>query len=85
MGLPGAYGGRRVANEAIDTRVGLSHMQSLGTRFAVGEPLAFVHAADLASAERAVAQLQAACTISEDHAGHPAWRATPEVLGYVAA
>ena len=77
-------GGRTQANGAIDARVGLSHVQPLGTHFAVGEPMAFVHAADVASAQRAIAQLQAACTIGEagdDPKGHSAWCATPVVLG----
>lgn len=81
-------GGRTQTNGAIDVRVGLSHVQPLGTHFAVGEPMAVVHAADLATAERAIAQLQAACTIREDGhnisgfgAGHGAWCATPVVLG----
>ncbi len=76
-------GGRAKADDVIDTRVGLSHMQSLGTHFAVGEPLALVHAADLASAERAIAQLQVACTISDDDEGHHTWSATPDVMAYV--
>ena len=78
-------GGRAHADDAIDPRVGLSHMQSLGTHFAVGEPLAFVHAADMASAERAIAQLQAACTISDDYDGGHPHSAMPDVLGYVSA
>ncbi len=75
-------GGRRLAADAIDYRVGLSGVQPLGSRFAVGEPLAFVHAADRASAERAIAQLQGACTITDPEGpdGDGAFQASPCVL-----
>jgi thymidine phosphorylase len=78
-------GGRRKADDAIDNRVGISHMQPLGTRLAAGEPLAFVHAADQRSAECAIAQLQAACTISDSMEGSGVWHASPSVLGTVSA
>jgi thymidine phosphorylase len=77
-------GGRHKATDAIDPRVGLSHVQPLGTRLLAGEPLAWVHAADAASAARAVAQLQAACGITSLDGAHP-WQATPCVLGTVAS
>jgi thymidine phosphorylase len=77
-------GGRRKATDAIDPRVGLSRVQPLGTRLAADEPLAFVHAADQASAERAVAQLQAACSITDLDGASP-WQATPCVVDTVAA
>ena len=70
-------GGRRKAGDAIDWRVGLSQVAPLGQMLAAGEPLAWVHAADPASAERTVAQVQAACTISED-ASH--WQTAPSVI-----
>lgn len=73
-------GGRHRAEDAIDARVGLTHVRALGTRLAAGEPLAFVHAADLPSAERAVAQMQAACAISDDGA---VWQESPCVLDRV--
>jgi thymidine phosphorylase len=78
-------GGRRKADDAIDPRVGLSHMQPLGTRLAAGDPLAMVHAADRSSAERAIAQVQAACTISDSSPGDGAWQAAPCVLDTIAA
>lgn len=78
-------GGRRKAEDAIDSRVGLSHLQPLGTRVAVGDPLAFVHAADRSSAERAIAQLQAAYGISDSIEGNVAGQTTPCVLGTVVA
>ncbi|WP_397533961.1 thymidine phosphorylase [Roseateles sp.] len=58
-------GGRRQPGDAIDHRVGFSAMRQLGDVLAAGEPLAMVHAADAAAAERAVAALQAACEIGD--------------------
>ncbi|MCE4557617.1 thymidine phosphorylase [Roseateles cellulosilyticus] len=58
-------GGRRQAGDAIDMRVGFSQVQPLGTRFAAGEPLALVHAADEAAADRAVASYLAACSFGD--------------------
>ncbi|MCV2352116.1 thymidine phosphorylase [Paucibacter sp. Y2R2-4] len=62
-------GGRRQASDLIDPRVGFSAMRALGESVQAGEALAWVHAADQAAAERAVAQVQAACEISD--AGAP--------------
>lgn len=73
-------GGRRTAGDAIDWRVGLSQVAPLGQTLAAGEPLAWVHAADQASAERAVAQVQAACTLHEDAT---VWQATPSVISRI--
>jgi thymidine phosphorylase len=75
-------GGRRKAGDALDLRVGLSQMRQLGEHLEAGEPIVFVHAADRASAERAAAQLQEACTITD--AGLP-WLATPCVMATIAA
>lgn len=58
-------GGRRQPGDAIDHRVGFSAVRQLGDVLAAGEPLAMVHAADAAAAERAVAALQAACEIGD--------------------
>ena len=85
LSVLGLGGGRRKPEDTIDARVGLSHMQPLGTRLTVGEPLAFVHAADRPSADRAIAQLQAACTMSDWDECKGLWRATPCVLGTIAA
>lgn len=74
-------GGRRQAGDAIDLRVGLSAVHALGTPVTKGEPLAFIHAADQASAQRAVAQVQAAVHIAD--AGTP-WQAEPCVMATVA-
>jgi thymidine phosphorylase len=73
-------GGRRKASDAIDSRVGLTQVQPLGARLQAGEPIAFVHATDAASAERAVFRLQAAFTLSEETTGAPLWQPTPTVL-----
>ncbi len=74
-------GGRHKATDAIDARVGLSRVLPLGTQVSIGDSLAFVHATDTASAERAVAQLQLAYTLSEW--GTP-WRDTACILNTVA-
>ncbi|MEN9420248.1 MAG: thymidine phosphorylase [Pseudomonadota bacterium] len=58
-------GGRTRPAAAIDPRVGLSGVRALGTRVRAGEPLAWVHAADAAAAEAAVAAVSGACTIAE--------------------
>jgi len=52
-------GGRRKATDTIDIRVGLTQVQPLGTHLQKGDALAWVHAADTASAHRAVTQLLA--------------------------
>ncbi len=71
-------GGRRKAGDAIDMRVGFSAVQAVGTRFAAGEPLALVHAADEAAADRAVASYLAACTLGDADVA-----ATPMVMAEV--
>lgn len=71
-------GGRRKAGDTIDMRVGFSDVKPLGTRFAAGEPLALVHAADEAAADRAVASYLAACTLGDADVA-----ATPMVMAEV--
>jgi thymidine phosphorylase len=46
-------GGRRLASDNVDPRVGFSDFVQIGQQVQAGEPLAVVHAADAASAERA--------------------------------
>ena len=58
-------GGRVRAGEAVDPRVGLSQLLPPGTRVARGDPLAFVHAADAASAADAVQAALRACRIAD--------------------
>jgi thymidine phosphorylase len=63
-------GGRRLPGDAVDPRVGLSHLRPLGTRVQAGDALARVHAASAVAADAAVAALRAAVTI-EDVAATP--------------
>jgi len=51
-------GGRRMASDRIDHRVGFSAVMSIGQRVERGEPLAMVHAAGEPAAAAAVAALQ---------------------------
>jgi thymidine phosphorylase len=60
-------GGRRVATDTIDTRVGFAAVQPLGVELKAGDAMAVVHAADEASADRAIAAYQSACVMA-DHA-----------------
>ncbi len=50
-------GGRRVASDGVDARVGLSHILPLGTRVSAGEPLMQVHACDRDVAHAAMARI----------------------------
>lgn len=59
-------GGRRVASDKIDPRVGYAAIRPLGRKLRAGEPLAVVHAADEAAAVRAIAAYQAAVRISDE-------------------
>jgi thymidine phosphorylase len=58
-------GGRRLASDRVDPRVGLSRVIGLGTALQAGNPLAVVHAADAASADAAVRAVLAAATLAE--------------------
>jgi len=71
-------GGRRKAGDAIDMRVGFSEVKPLGTRVNAGEPLALIHAADAAAADRAIASYLAACTLGDADV-----TATPMVMAEV--
>ncbi|NPD14584.1 thymidine phosphorylase [Xinfangfangia sp. D13-10-4-6] len=59
-------GGRRHEGDRINPGVGLSDLAGLGDEVANGAALALVHAADTASAERAVAAVQQAYRIGTD-------------------
>ncbi|WHO73356.1 thymidine phosphorylase [Rhizobium sp. BT03] len=59
-------GGRRHPADRIDHRVGFSELLPLGTRVSAGEPIALVHAADDAAAQRAAAALAAHYRITEE-------------------
>lgn len=58
-------GGRRIAADPIDPRVGFAAVQPLGLAVKAGEPLALVHAADEAAAGRAIASYQAAVQVAD--------------------
>ena len=58
-------GGRRVASDAIDHRVGLSQLLGRGARADRATPLCLVHAADEASFERAATLIKSAYIPSE--------------------
>jgi thymidine phosphorylase len=74
-------GGRRQRCDAIDTRVGLSGFAAPGQRLAAGEAIAWVHAADAASAARAVSQVLAACSVADSDADTPANRNATSATG----
>lgn len=70
-------GGRRKAGDAIDMRVGFSEVKPLGTEVKAGQPLALIHAADDAAADRAIGAYLAACTLGDaDVAATPMVMAT---------
>jgi thymidine phosphorylase len=58
-------GGRRKPGDTVDPRVGLTQVLASGAEVAAGEPLAIVHAADGAAAERAVLAVQQAFTLAD--------------------
>lgn len=60
MAVVGLGGGRRDPQDGIDPAVGLDQLLPIGAEIRAGEPLAFVHARDEASAARAIAEVQAA-------------------------
>jgi thymidine phosphorylase len=57
-------GGRRVASDKIDARVGLSDLRPCGTHVVAGEPLMRVHAASQEAARVASARVTAAITFA---------------------
>jgi len=58
-------GGRRKVGEELDLSVGFSHIAPIGTRLDSDTPLAVVHAATDADAERAEDNLLAACELGD--------------------
>jgi thymidine phosphorylase len=68
----GLGGGRERQGQAIDHRVGLSEVSPIGSQLSVGQPLAWVHAADAAAAARGVGAVQAALRLSEHAVAAPA-------------
>ncbi|WP_110655432.1 thymidine phosphorylase [Salinicola halimionae] len=65
LGVVELGGGRRNAGDAIDHRVGLSHIAALGQRIEPGQPLLRIHAADRAEAEAVAQRLRHAFSLSE--------------------
>jgi len=61
----GLGGGRRVAADSIDHRVGLTDLAGKGAKAGRDRPLAIVHAKDTASAQAAAAAVQAAYTVGK--------------------
>jgi len=57
-------GGRRRADDKLDLSVGFTDIVSIGSAVDRGQPLAVVHAATEADAQRAILNLRAACTIA---------------------
>ena len=62
----GLGGGRRVAADPVDHRVGFSGMVQRGQRVEAGSPLAMVHAADAGAAKEATTRLQALVAITDE-------------------
>lgn len=62
-------GGRRLAEDRIDHRVGLSELRDAGDTINLGDPLAVIHAADEAAWQAAARTLTAAITVGrkKDH------------------
>jgi thymidine phosphorylase len=71
-------GGRRMASDHVDHRVGLTQVVGVGQRVEQGQLLARVHAADEAAAQRAEAALIKALLWADE-----AVPATPALLAYV--
>ena len=62
-------GGRRLASDQLDYRVGLSGFAELGSHVDAGTPLLFVHAADAASADEAERRVRQAISLGEQAPG----------------
>ena len=61
----GLGGGRRVASDTVDPRVGLAAVRPLGTRVQAGQALLQVHATSTVAAQAAVLAVQAAITVAD--------------------
>ncbi|KPP83363.1 MAG: thymidine phosphorylase [Rhodobacteraceae bacterium HLUCCO07] len=66
LAVVGLGGGRQVETDVIDPAVGLSDLVLLGERVDPGQPIARIHAAREADADRAGAALLAALTIADE-------------------
>ncbi|MCI0509308.1 thymidine phosphorylase [Chromohalobacter marismortui] len=65
LGVVELGGGRRNAGDAIDPRVGLSHITPLGERVEAGQPLLRLHAASQTDADAVSRRLREAFTLGE--------------------
>jgi thymidine phosphorylase len=74
-------GGRTRPGDAVDPRVGLAGVRAPGELLRAGEPLAWVHAADAASAAGAMATVAAAMPVQD--APPPAVPLVQSVVGRV--
>lgn len=72
-------GGRQVESDRIDPRVGLSDVAALGQSVSAGDPIATIHAADEAAAERAAHAVLRAVTIGDRPDG-PAVVTAPDLI-----
>ena len=77
-------GGRRMASDAIDHRVGFSSFVGIGQRVDSGDPLAMVHAGGNTAAEAACARLARLIHIG-DKAPDPALPAAPVLIERIEA
>ena len=75
LAVIGLGGGRTRPDDTIDHRTGFSGIQPIGTKVGRGDPVAMVHAADEAAAERAIMEFRASMTLAEE-----APQATPAIL-----
>ncbi|MFM2278234.1 MAG: Thymidine phosphorylase, partial [Pseudomonadota bacterium] len=66
LAVIGMGGGRLRPDDHIDHRTGFSAIHPISSRVEKGEALALVHAADEASAERAIADFLAATTLADE-------------------
>jgi thymidine phosphorylase len=80
MAIVALGGGRQKASDRIDPAVGISHVCGIGQAIEAGAPLAVVHAASEAAAERTIVALQGAIRI-----GPSAVPVQPTVLSRITA
>jgi len=66
LGVVALGGGRRVAADTIDPRVGISHVLPPGTRLRAGAPWLRVHASSEAAADAALQAIGAAASFGEE-------------------
>jgi thymidine phosphorylase len=66
LAVIGLGGGRIRPDDAIDHRTGFSGIQPIGTKVGRGDPVAMVHAADEAAAERAITEFLASVKLAEE-------------------